>query len=61
MIATFHTQGLKALAQIQAFVSSNEAISVTLMDRIAAYGWMTDTFKQFHYRRCSRTDKGVLR
>ena len=58
---TLHTQGLKTLAQVQAFVSSNEAISFTLTDRIAAYGWMTDTLKQFHYGRCTRTDKGVLR
>ncbi|TAK59975.1 hypothetical protein [Methylobacter sp.] len=43
---TLHTQGLKTLAQVQTFVSSNEAISFTLTDRIAAYGWMTDTLKQ---------------
>lgn len=58
---TLHTQGLKTLAQVQTFVSSNEAISFTLTDRIAAYGWMTDTLKQFHYGRCTRADKGVLR
>ncbi|GAB4360101.1 MAG: hypothetical protein Kow0060_15090 [Methylohalobius crimeensis] len=61
MIVTLHTQGLKTLAQVQAFVSSNEAISFTLTDRAAAYGWMTDTLKQFHYGRCTRADKGVLR
>lgn len=61
MIVTLHTQGLKTLAQIQAFVSSNEAISFTLTDRVAAYSWMADTLKQFHYARCSRVDKGVLR
>jgi hypothetical protein len=61
MIVTLHTQGLKTLAQVQAFVSSNEAISFTLTDRTAAYGWMTDTLKQFHYGRCTRADKGVLR
>jgi transposase InsO family protein len=61
MIVTLHTQGLKTLAQVQAFVSSNEAISFTLTDRIAAYGWMTDTLKQFRYGCCIRADKGVLR
>jgi transposase InsO family protein len=61
MIVTLHTQGLKTLAQVQAFVSSNEAISFTLTDRTAAYGWMSDTLKQFHYGRCTRADKGVLR
>lgn len=61
MIVTLHTQGLKTLAEVQAFVSSNETISFTLTDRVAAYGWMTDTLKQFHYGRCSRADKGVLR
>lgn len=61
MIVTLHTQGLKTLTQVQAFVSSNEAISFTLTDRVAAYGWMTDTLKQFHYGRCTRADKGVLR
>jgi transposase InsO family protein len=61
MIVTLHTQGLKTLAQVQAFVSSNEAISFTLTDRVAAYGWMADTLKQFHYGRCTRADKGVLR
>ena len=58
---TLHTQRLKTLAQVQAFVSSNEALSFTLTDRTAAYGWMTDTLKQFHYARCTRADKGVLR
>ncbi|MGY6277842.1 integrase catalytic domain-containing protein [Methylomonas sp. MgM2] len=58
---TLHTQGLKTLAEVQAFVSGNEAISFTLTDRVVAYGWMTDTLKQFHYERCSRADKGVLR
>lgn len=61
MIVSLHNQRLKTLAQVQAFVSSNEAISFTLTDRVAAYGWMTDTFKQFHYGRCTRADKGVLR
>ena len=58
---TLHTQGLQTLAQVQAFVSNNEAIAFTLTDRIAAYGLMTDTLKQFHYGRCKRFDKGVLR
>lgn len=61
MIVTLQTQGLKTLAQVEAFVSSNQAITFTLTDRNAAYGWMTDTLKQFHYARCSRADKGVLR
>ncbi|MGZ5052174.1 MAG: hypothetical protein ACXWAS_14055 [Methylobacter sp.] len=61
MIVTIQTQGLKTLAQVQAFVSGHEAISFTLTDRGAAYGWMSDTLKQFHYGRCSRADKGVLR
>lgn len=58
---TLHTQGLQTLAQVRAFVSGNEAISFTLTDRPAAYGWMTDTLKQFHYGGCTRADKGVLR
>ena len=61
MIVTLQTQGLKTLAQVRAFIAGNQAIAFTLTDRIAAYGWMTDTLKQFHYSRCSRTDKGVLR
>lgn len=58
---TLQTQGLKTLAQVQAFVSSNQAISFMLTDRVAAYGWMTDTLKSFRYDRCTRADKGVLR
>lgn len=58
---TLQTQGLKTLAQVEAFVSSSEAISFTLTDRVAAYHWMTDTLKQFHYGCCTRTEKGVLR
>jgi hypothetical protein len=61
MIVTIQTQGLKTLAQVQAFVVSNEALSFTLTDRIAAYDWMTDTLKQFHYACCTRADKGMLR
>jgi hypothetical protein len=61
MIVTLHTQGLQTLAQVQAFVANNQAIAFTLTDRIAAYGWMTDTLKQFHYGHCQRADKGVLR
>jgi len=58
---TLHIQGLQTLVQVKAFVSNNEAIAFTLTDRIAAYGWMGDTLKQFHYGRCTRADKGVLR
>jgi hypothetical protein len=61
MIVTLQTQGLKTLAQVQGFISSNEAILFTLTDRVAAYNWMTDTLKQFHYDRCTRANKGVLR
>lgn len=61
MIVTLHTQELQTLTQVQAFVSGNEATSFTLTDRLTAYGWMTDTLKQFHYGHCTRTDKGVLR
>ena len=61
MIVTLHTQGLKTLAQVRAFVSGNEPISFTLTDRLAAYGWMADTLGQFAYPRCKRADKGVLR
>jgi len=61
MIVTLHTQGLQTLAQVRAFVSGNEAISFTLTERQAAYGWMADTLKQFHYGSCTRADKGVLR
>lgn len=61
MIVTLQIQGLKTLAHVPAFVASSEAISFTLTDRTAAYGWITDTLKQFHYRRCMRAQKGVLR
>jgi len=37
MIVTLHTQELKTLAQVRAFVSSSEAITFTLTDRVAAY------------------------
>jgi hypothetical protein len=36
MIVTIHTQGLQTLAQVQAFVSSNEAISFTLTDQLTS-------------------------
>ena len=49
------------MAQVRAFVSGNESISFTLTDRRTAYGWMTDTLRQFGYGRCKRTDKGALR
>ena len=58
---TLHTQGLQTLAQVRAFVSGNEAISFTLTDRLAAYGWMADTLILFNYAHCTRADKGVLR
>lgn len=61
MIVTLHTQGLQTLAQVRAFVSGNEAISFTLTDRLAAYSWMADMLKQFHYGHCTRADKGMLR
>ena len=37
------------------------SISFTLEDRHTAYGWITDTLRQFGYGRCKRADKGVLR
>ena len=58
---TLHTQGLQTLAQVRAFVSGSKPVSFTLEDRHAAYGWITDTLRQFGYGRCKRTDKGVLR
>lgn len=61
MIVTLHTQGLQTLAQVRAFVSGNEAVAFTLADRTTAYGWMADTLRRFHYRACTRADKGVLR
>jgi transposase InsO family protein len=61
MIVTLHTQGLQTLAQVRAFVSGVDPISFTLTDRQAAYGWMADTLKRFHYGGCTRADKGVLR
>lgn len=61
MIVTVHTQGLRTLAQVHAFVSGVDPISFALEDRHAAYGWMADTLKQFGYGRCKRADKGVLR
>jgi transposase InsO family protein len=61
MIVTLHTQALQTLAQVRSFVSGNEPISFTLTDRLAAYGWMADTLRQFGYGRCKRADKGVLR
>src|SRR5512140_1730362 len=61
MIVTLHTQELQTLAQVRAFVSGNDAISFTLTDRHAAYGWMTDTLRQFNYAHCTRAGKGVLR
>ncbi len=61
MIVTLHTQKLKTLAQVKTFVDDNETISFMLTDRTAAYGWMADTLKQFHYVQCTRTDKGILR
>ena len=61
MIVTLHTQGLQTLAQVRAFVSGSEAVSFTLTDRLAAYGWMADTLMLFNYAHCTRADKGVLR
>ncbi len=58
---TLHTQGLQTLAQVRTFVSGVDPISFTLTDRLAAYGWMADTLKRFHYVSCARADKGVLR
>ena len=58
---TLHTQGLQTLAQVRAFVSGSEAVSFTLTDRLAAYGWMADTLMLFNYAHCTRADKGVLR
>ncbi|WP_426994200.1 hypothetical protein [Methylomonas sp. CM2] len=46
---TIHTQTLDTQAQVQGFVSNNEAIWSPLTDRAAAYGWMTDTLKQFRF------------
>jgi len=61
MIVTLHTQGLQTLTQVRAFVSGSEAVSFTLTDRLAAYGWMADTLMLFNYAHCTRADKGVLR
>ncbi|WGS87778.1 MULTISPECIES: hypothetical protein [Methylomonas] len=46
---TIHTQALNTQAQVQGFVSNNEAIWSPLTDRAAAYDWMTDTLKLFRF------------
>ena len=61
MIVTLHTQFLKTLAQVRAFVDGSESIVFTLTERSAAYGWMADTLRQFGYATLPRADKGVLR
>ncbi|NJA04864.1 hypothetical protein HC024_03765 [Methylococcaceae bacterium WWC4] len=49
MTIPIHTQALNTQAQVQGFVSNNEAIRSTLTDRAAAYDWMTDTLKLFRF------------
>lgn len=61
MIVTLQTARLQTLAQVRAFVEGSADISFTLNDRNAAHQWMAETLRRFHYARCSRADKGVLR
>jgi Integrase core domain len=61
MIVTLQTAGLQTLAQVHGFVEGNQPVSFTLTDRPSAYTWMAETLKRFHYARCARADKGLLR
>ena len=61
MIVTLHTQELRTLAQVRAFVAGSESVAFTLADRAAAHGWMGDTLRQFDYPRLVRPDKGMVR
>lgn len=61
MIVTLHTQALRTLEQVRAFVAGSESVAFTLADRAAAHGWMGDTLRQFDYPRLARPDKGIVR
>lgn len=60
MIVTLHTQRLQTLEQVRAFVDGTHAIDLSVVDRLAAYGFIAHTLRHFRYGDLNRPDKGLI-
>lgn len=56
-----HTQGLQTLDQLQAFIDGSQALDLEIQNRQQAYRFISETLRHFHYPRCTRAEKGLLR
>jgi len=58
MIVTRHTHRLQTLEQILAFVEGSESPVIEVLDRGAAYDFVTETLRRVGYSRLGKADKG---
>ena len=61
MIVTLKTHRLRTVAQVRAFLDGACELDVQVVERAAAYDFITATLSRLGYARLSRADKGVVR
>lgn len=52
------TQGLQSLEQIHAFLEGSRPLGFEAPGREAAYAWIADELRRFHFPRLGKADKG---
>ena len=58
---TLKTHRLRTVAQVRAFLDGTAELDVQVVERAAAYDFLTSTLSRLGYSRLSRADKGVVR
>ena len=58
---TLKTHRLRTVPQVRAFLDGTAELDVQVVERAAAYDFLTSTLSRLGYARLSRADKGVVR
>lgn len=58
---TLNTQTLNSLDEVRAFLEGTGTVAFSSPAGEHRYAWLAATLRQFHYERCKRADKGLLR
>jgi transposase InsO family protein len=61
MIVMLHTQGLKTLGDVRAFLDGSQTVEFKTPPREVAYELIAHTLRRFRYRTLGKADKGLLR
>ena len=56
-----HTQGLKTLDDLRAFLAGSQGVEIRTPEREAAYAFIGQALKRFGYGRLGKAEKGLVR